>query len=254
MIHFEVAGSGPAVLLTHGFTGSSADFAKLVGSLSGRHTVITWDLRGHGASDSPADPASYSIEISVRDMAALLDRADVERAALVGHSLGGYLSLAFHLAHAERVSALVLIGTGPGYRKDEARAGWNERVETRARSLDAKGAKSVGLAHAARGILAQRDAKIIESLPSIRVPTLIAVGENDETFLAGSRYMAEKIPGAALEIIAGAGHSPQENHAESLLPLLRLCLGESASSRGSAVMHRKAERWCRAPRRCRGSE
>ncbi len=226
MIHFEVSGSGPAVLLTHGFTGSSADFAKLVEPLSKSYTVITWDLRGHGRSDSPDDPSSYSVEISLRDMAALLERAGVERAALVGHSLGGYLSLAFHLAHPERVSALVLIGTGPGFRKDEARAGWNEMVETRARSLEKKGREFIGLAHAARGILAQRDGKVIESLPSIRVPTLIAVGENDETFLAGSRYMAEKIPGAALEIIAGAGHSPQETHAESLLPVLRLYLGK----------------------------
>jgi pimeloyl-ACP methyl ester carboxylesterase len=225
LIHFEIAGRGPAVLLTHGFTGSSADFAKLVGPLSGRHTVITWDLRGHGQSDSPADPAAYSIEISLRDMTALLDRAGVERAALVGHSLGGYLSLAFQLAHPERVSALVLIGTGPGYRKDEARAGWNEMVETRARSLEAKGA--IGLAHAARGILAQRDGKVIESLPSIRVPTLVAVGENDKTFLAGSRYMAEKIPGAKLEVIAGAGHSPQESHPRQLLEYIAAAIIES---------------------------
>jgi len=204
------------VLLTHGFTGSSRDFAKLVGPLSADHTVITWDLRGHGRSDSPADPAAYSVELSIGDMAALLDRAHAERAVLVGHSLGGYLSLAFHLAHPERVAALVLIGTGPGYRKDDARAVWNKMVEERARALEAKGPGSRGLALAARGILAQRDARVIESLPRLRVPTLIVVGEEDKTFLAGSRYMAEKIPGARLEIIAGAGHSPQESHAETL--------------------------------------
>ena len=204
------------MLLTHGFTGSSRDFAKLVGPLSADHTVITWDLRGHGRSDSPADPAAYSVELSIGDMAALLDRAHAERAVLVGHSLGGYLSLAFHLAHPERVAALVLIGTGPGYRKDDARAVWNKMVEERARALEAKGPGSRGLALAARGILAQRDARVIESLPRLRVPTLIVVGEEDKTFLAGSRYMAEKIPGARLEIIAGAGHSPQESHAETL--------------------------------------
>ena len=204
------------MLLTHGFTGSSRDFAKLVGPLSADHTVITWDLRGHGRSDSPADPAAYSVELSIADMAALLDRAHAERAVLVGHSLGGYLSLAFHLAHPQRVAALVLIGTGPGYRKDDARAVWNKMVEERARALEAKGPGSRGLALAARGILAQRDARVIESLPRLRVPTLIVVGEEDKTFLAGSRYMAEKIPGARLEIIAGAGHSPQESHAETL--------------------------------------
>jgi pimeloyl-ACP methyl ester carboxylesterase len=221
VIHFEIAGSGPAVLLTHGFSGSSADFAKLVGPLSTDHTVITWDLRGHGRSDSPADPAAYSVELSLADMEALLDRAHAERAVLVGHSLGGYLTLAFHRAHPERVAGLVLIGTGPGYRKDDARAVWNKMVEGRARDFEAKGLESRGLALAARGILAQRDARVIESLSSIRVPTLILVGEEDKTFLAGSRYMAEKIPGAALEIVAGAGHSPQESHAETLVAAIR---------------------------------
>jgi pimeloyl-ACP methyl ester carboxylesterase len=217
VIHFEIAGRGPAVLLTHGFTGSSADFAKLVGPLAADHTVVTWDLRGHGRSDSPDDPAEYSVDLSLADMASLLDRAGAERAILVGHSLGGYLTLAFHLAHPERVAGLILIGTGPGYRKDEGRAVWNKMVEDRARAFEAKGPHARGLALAARGILAQRDARVIESLPKIRVPTLILVGEHDTTFLAGSRYMAEKIPGAVLEVIAGAGHSPQESHAEELL-------------------------------------
>jgi pimeloyl-ACP methyl ester carboxylesterase len=189
--------------------------------------VITWDLRGHGRSDSPADPAAYSVELSVADMAGLLDRAGAERAVLLGHSLGGYLTLAFHRAHPERVAGLVLLDTGPGYRKDDARAGWNEMVESRAREFDASGPGSRGLALAARGILAQRDASIIESLPSIRVPTLVVVGAEDKAFLAGSRYMAEKIRGARLEVIPGAGHSPQESHAELVAALIRGVLAEA---------------------------
>jgi pimeloyl-ACP methyl ester carboxylesterase len=136
----------------------------------------------------------------------------------VGHSLGGFLSLAFHLAHPERVAGLVLVDTGPGYRKDDARAGWNRMVEGRAREFEARGRH--GLAHAARGILAQRDGRVIESLPQIRVPTLVIVGEKDETFLAGSHYMAEKIPGAKLEVIEGAGHSPQETHSSEVLRVM----------------------------------
>jgi pimeloyl-ACP methyl ester carboxylesterase len=199
------------LLLTHGYSGSARDWAKIVGPLSARHQVITWDLPGHGQRESSDDPAQYSVELTLAEMAGLLDRAGAERAVLMGHSLGGYLSLAFHLAHPERVAGLVLVDTGPGYRKDDARAGWNRMVEERARGFEAKGNR--GLAHAARGILAQRDGRVIESLPSIRVPTLVIVGEKDETFLAGSRYMAEKIPSAKLEVIAGAGHSPQETHA-----------------------------------------
>jgi pimeloyl-ACP methyl ester carboxylesterase len=142
---------------------------------------------------------------------------------IAGHSLGGFLSLELQLAHPERVAALVLIGTGPGYRSDGPRAAWNEMVEKTAARFERKGLAALGdgeevrlaahrdahgLARAARGILAQHDGRVIESLPSIAVPTLVVVGEHDTTFLAGSRYMAEKIPGAELAVIAGAGHSP----------------------------------------------
>ena len=214
-ISYEIAGSGPALLLTHGFTGSSALYAKNVAALARANTVITWDIRGHGESDCPADPAAYSVPLSVADMAALLDRAGAGRAVIAGHSLGGFLSLEFHLAHPARVAGLILIDTGPGYRSDAPRAGWNERAERFARDFEAKGGeRALGLARAARGILAQHDGRVLESLPAIEVPTLIVVGESDTPFLAGSRYMSEKIPGAKLEVIANAGHSPNADQPE----------------------------------------
>lgn len=208
------------LLLTHGFSGSSRDWAKVVPELAKRHTVITWDIPGHGKAEAPDDPARYSVEGSIAEMLGLLDNAGAKKAVLMGHSLGGYLSLAFHLAHPERVAALVLVDTGPGYRKDDARAGWNQMVEERAKAFAAEGPKRIGLVHAARGILAQRDSRVIESLPAIEVPTLVIVGENDKPFLSGSRYMAEKIPGAKLAVIAGAAHSPQESHPDEVLAQL----------------------------------
>ena len=224
-IHYEVRGSGPALLLTHGFSASSAMWAASAGRLARTHTVVTWDIRGHGASDSPADPALYTVPLSVGDMAALLDAIGARRAVVAGHSLGGFLSLEFHLAHPERVAALALFDTGPGYRSDGPRAGWNDRIEKMAAAFERKGlsalgdgaevraathrdATGLGLARAARGILAQKDGRVVESLPTVAVPTLVLVGEHDEPFLAGSRYMAERIPGAELAVIAGAGHSP----------------------------------------------
>jgi hypothetical protein len=113
----------------------------------------------------------------------------------------------------------VLVGTGPGFRKDEAREGWNQVCERYATIFQTKGFDGLGksaeldgsvhrnvegLIHAARGILRQRDAGVIDSLPTIGVPTLIVVGENDKPFLAGSEYMAKKIPGARHVVIAGA--------------------------------------------------
>jgi pimeloyl-ACP methyl ester carboxylesterase len=77
------------------------------------------------------------------------------------------------------------------------------------------------LAGAARGILSQRDSRVLEHLPEIDVPTLIVVGEDDKPFLAGSQYMAAKIPGARLEVIPGSGHSPMTAAPDRLLAIVR---------------------------------
>jgi pimeloyl-ACP methyl ester carboxylesterase len=226
-VHYEVSGAGPAILFTHGFAASSHMYAATVADLSRDHTTITWDIRGHGKSDSPADPAEYSVGLSLADMAGILDAAGAGRAVLVGHSLGGYLSLEFVLANPGRVDGLVLVDTGPGYRKDEARAAWNAMAGRYAADLDARGLDGLppsaeldagvhrsaeGLALAARGILSQRDGHVLEALPSIVTPTLVVVGERDEPFQASSRYMAAKIPDAELVEIEGAGHAPPVTH------------------------------------------
>jgi pimeloyl-ACP methyl ester carboxylesterase len=235
-VYYEVSGTGPAILLTHGFAASSHMYAATVADLSSDHTTITWDLRGHGKSDSPADPAEYSVDRSLADVAGILDAAGAGRAVLVGHSLGGYLSLEFVISNPERVEGLVLVGTGPGYRKDDARAVWNEMAERYAADLDERGLDGLppsaeldagvhrsaeGLALAARGILTQRDGHVLEALPSIGVPTLVVVGEHDEPFQAASRYMATKIPDAELVVIDGAGHAPPVTHPTEFNAALR---------------------------------
>ena len=132
--------------------------------------------------------ARYTVPLALGDMAALLDVEGADGAILAGHSLGGYLSLSFHIAHPERVKALVLIDTGPGYRDDKARAGWNRFVDRGAGELAAAhgDAAAARMMLTAEGILKQHDARVIESLPSIDVPTLVIVGENDEPFRGGS--------------------------------------------------------------------
>ena len=205
-LHYDVAGAGPAVLLTHGYSASTKAWAPNVAPLAVDHTVVTWDLRGHGASESPADPALYSSDHAIGDMAALLDAVGAERAVVGGHSLGGYLSLAFYLAHPERVAALLLVDTGPGYRSDEARARWNRMAGRYADELAAKGHAGLGLA--GHHTLTQHDSRVVDGLASVAVPTLVVVGEDDAPFVDGSRYMANKIPNARLVVIAGAGHEP----------------------------------------------
>ena len=125
---------------------------------------------------------------------------------LGGLSLGGYLSLAFYLAHPERVAALVLADTGPGFRNDEARQRWNDRAYRAGRPAGRKAVatrRRPSLALAARGMLAQRDASVIDSLPQVNVPTLVLVGAEDSAFLGAASYMAAKIPGPSQVTLDG---------------------------------------------------
>ena len=213
--------SGLPLLLSHGFGATAGMWDTNIDALSVDRPVIVWNQRGHGSSDSPEDPGCYSQDISVEDIAAILDAAGVERAVLCGMSLGGYLSLAFHLAYPQRVAALVLVDTGPGYRNDAARDKWNAWVERVAQRLEAgeppnpspEVAQAVhehpeGLPRAARGAMAQKDARVIESLDSIDVPTLVVVGAQDTNFHAGADYMHRHIADARKLVIDDAGHAP----------------------------------------------
>src|SRR3989304_1442772 len=108
-------------------------------ALGERYRVISWSLRGHGRTESPADPAQYSADLTVADMRALLEHLGVARAVVGGLSLGGYVSLAFALTHPALVEALVVCDSGPGYRSDEARGGGDGRAPERAAGRGARG-------------------------------------------------------------------------------------------------------------------
>jgi len=193
------------LLLTHGFSASSAMWDPNVAALSAARPLITWDLRGHGKTDAGDDSARYSAEASVADMAALLDASGIARVVAGGLSLGGYLSLQFYLEHPDRVAGLVLCDTGPGYRRDEAREQWNDRAMATADRLDRD--SRPGLARAARGILTQRDARVIDALPAITIPALVLVGARDKDYLGAAEYMATKLPNAVHAVIPDAGHA-----------------------------------------------
>ena len=208
-IHYEVHGQGgPAILLSHGYSATCRMWDGQIAALKDRFRVI--------------DPTLYSEAMTVEDMAAILHACGETRAVIGGLSLGGYMTLAFHLRHRATCRALMLFDTGPGFRKDEARDAWNKYARQRADDLEARGYAALGssdevrmsqhrtplgLAGAARGMLAQENAGVIASLDSIAVPTLVLVGANDTNFLAATDYMAGKIPGARKVIIPDAGHA-----------------------------------------------
>src|SRR5208282_1818796 len=94
-VHGEASERAP-LLLSHGFSASARMWDANVGALSRDRQVLTWDMRGHARSDSPAEASEYGVEQSVGDLLMLLDALDAQRAVFCGMSLGGYLSLAFH--------------------------------------------------------------------------------------------------------------------------------------------------------------
>jgi pimeloyl-ACP methyl ester carboxylesterase len=224
-LYYEDHGSGPAVLLTHGYGSSSR----------------MW--QGQVESDYPDDPSLYSTAHTVGDIAALLDECGLAKVVIGGLSLGGYSTLAFHMAHPDRCAALLLCDTGPGFKKDEARLAWNERAYERARKWESEGLAALGdgaevklarhrdatgLAHAARGMLAQQNTDVIYSLPDIDKPTLVVVGAEDKPFLGATDYMVAKIPGSQKAVVSKAGHSanidnPDEFNAAMGAFLDRVC-------------------------------
>ena len=236
-VHYETHGAGPGtpLLLTHGFSSTADMWRPNLGGLGADRVVVTWDIRGHGRTSTPPDDSHYTQAESVADMAAVLDACAIDRAVVGGLSLGGFLSLAFYLAHPERVAALVLCDTGPGYRNDGGRQGWNDYALAQADRLDRDGLGAVGespevrgqrqdpaaLARAARGILTQHDSAVIDSLPDISVPTLVLVGEQDTPFLAAADYMAARIPGATKAVIPHAGHASNIDQPEAFDGALR---------------------------------
>jgi pimeloyl-ACP methyl ester carboxylesterase len=181
-------------LLTHGYGQSARMWESNVATLACDRLVVTWDLPGHGESEAPEDATAYTHEVCLATMQSLLDAAGAERAVLAGQSLGGFLSLAFTLAHPDRVAALLLVDTGPGFRDDAARERWNDAARER----------QDGPVH---GLLLQHDGAVFDGLGKISAPTLIVVGSEDALFLPAAEVMAQRIPGTRRKLVLeGAGH------------------------------------------------
>ena len=109
----DYPGEGPALLLMHGLTRNSADFEPLVPHLAGQYRLIVPDQRGRGLSDHDPDPAQYRPDVYAADMFALLDGLSITRAALIGTSMGGLMSMLIAASQPARVASIVLNDIGP---------------------------------------------------------------------------------------------------------------------------------------------
>jgi len=210
------------------------------------HPVVLWDLRGHGDSDAPEGADAYSIDRVVADLLAVAE-ATTPRTPFVaaGLSFGGLASLHFAVRHPERVAALALVGSGPGFKNPEAAAGWAAQVERTARFLETRGfeafvggragATCIGskpglpaAVAAGRAICAQSVAgvarfgrevsglapPVIDELAKLEMPALVMVGEHDKPFRRAAEVMGAKLPRARHVIIPGAGHIVNIEEAE----------------------------------------
>jgi len=200
--------------------------------------VILWDFRGHGLSHAPEDPAGYSIEQVVDDLARVLDwAAPGEPAVPAGLSVGGLASPHFAHRYPDRVRALMLVGSGPGFKNPDAQARWEKQVARTGEILESKGlaafvagragATTIGrrpelpAARAAAAAIIEQDPSslaefgrrvagpapsLIDQLGEIQLPALVLVGEQDEAYQRAAEVMVAKLPRAELARIPGAGH------------------------------------------------
>ena len=226
-------GDGPAVVLIHGFPYNKSMWDDQVAALSGNNRVITYDLRGHGESGGTSE--TYTMEMLADDLHDLIEELGLGEVALGGFSMGGYVALAFAAAYPEHIDKLMLLDTR--HLPDSAQAA--EGRENLAKQVEADGVEGVaaglparmlteatvngrpdvaakasdmiraaspaGVAGAARGMAVRVDQS--DLLPSIAVPTLIVVGEQDAiTPPADAEAMAAAIYNSKLVKIPEASH------------------------------------------------
>ncbi len=249
-IAYDDAGSGPAVVLLHGYPFNRSLWRDQTEVLKHQNRVITPDLRGHGESRTGA----ATMEAMARDVGALMDHLKIGRATIGGLSMGGYVALAFHRLFSSRVRALVLADTraqGDSEENRKTRAVMAEKAlsegmegiadamlpklfapETVAQRPEiVKRVREMmvqtppeGAAAALAGMAERRDQRPF--LARIAVPTLIIVGRQDAiTPLEDSEAMQNAIGGSELKVLEGAGHvsnleRPEEFN-EALLKFLR---------------------------------
>ncbi len=241
----EVGSGGRGLLLVHGFTGGRVDFADHMEALAeAGWWVVAPDLRGHGDSWHPEDESEYSFDHFAGDMLALVDALGWDRFVLLGHSMGGMIAQVAAAKRPGALDGLVLMDTTHGPLEIDrelamlgaeiVREGGMAAVKEAMDALEGDGPLGTP---ANQRLLDERpgyrelgDQKFLGSSPAmyasmigqmidqldrlqhladLSVPTLVIVGEQDAPFLGASEAMATAVPGARLEVIADAGHSPQ---------------------------------------------
>jgi 2-succinyl-6-hydroxy-2,4-cyclohexadiene-1-carboxylate synthase len=235
-------GSGVPLLLLHGFTGRGSGWGRHAAAFARAFRVIVVDLPGHGRTETPADPTRASVERTADDLAAILRREGLAPAHVLGYSLGARIALRLAVAHPASLRRLVLESPSAGLATESERRSRQAADEARAVRLERDGIEAfvdewerepVFASHAAlppvpavtlraerlrnrpAGLaVSLRDAgqgsmePLHDRLATVRVPTLVITGALDAAGRARAEGIADGIPGARLEVVAGVGHTP----------------------------------------------
>ena len=239
---FEETGSGTPVVFVHEFAGDLRSWEPQVRHLSRRYRCITWNARGFPPSDVPDDTGAYSQDRARDDVLAVLDALDIERAHVVGLSMGGFATLHFGLAHPGRARSLVVAGVGYGAEPDQ-RERFRSEADITARILRTEGMaawaaayslgptrvqfqnkdprgwrefadmlaehSAAGSAHTQRGVQKERPSvfDLADEMKELTVPTLVVTGDEDWPCLVPSVFMKRTIPSAGLLVVPNTGHT-----------------------------------------------
>jgi pimeloyl-ACP methyl ester carboxylesterase len=216
-MNYEIEGQGRTIVLVHGFTGNLHFWDSVVTELSRRFRVLRADMVGFGESDKPEGP--YSLELWAGTLAELMRSLEIEKAIVMGLSMGGAIVQRFGLDHPDLTEALVILSTSSEV-NDAARQWWDDRahrIETGEDELP-PGNDPRACATAARAIAVYN---MTAELPRISVPSLVMVGEDDKmTPPGGAVIISRRIPGAELHILKDCGHHVFQEKPDEAFPIL----------------------------------
>ena len=241
-LFYEETGAGAPIVFVHEFAGDSRSWETQVRHFGRRYRCITYNARGYPPSDVPDDPEKYSQARARDDIKAVLDALRIDKAHVVGLSMGGFAALHFGFSYPERARSLVVAGCGYGA-APEQRAQFAAETEAVARRFEelgmAKAAATYALGparvqlqnkdprgwqefaeqfaqHSARGAaLTMRGVQnrrpslydLTDAMASLKVPTLIMTGDEDWPCLEPALLMKRTIAGAALVVLPNSGHA-----------------------------------------------
>ena len=243
-LYYEEAGQGEALVFVHEFAGDYESWEPQMRFFSRRYRCVAYNARGYPPSDVPGEPSQYSQDRARDDVLAVIDHLGVEKAHVVGLSMGGFATLHFGLHYPDRAHSLVVAGCGYGAERDR-REQFREETEATAalvetatgeqfadrycggptrvqfENKDPRGWQRVPGTHAGastpcsgaaltmRGVQKERPSlfDLEDGLKELRVPTLVMTGDEDWPCLLPNVYLKRTIPSAALVVLPNSGHT-----------------------------------------------